>query len=859
MPKNYNNRLSWFGLRTLRQRYLSATILVSIALLFSAYFGWRYVDLSSHQQLQHINHRTDASDALSNVILQKHTLESSLQRYITLPTTDNQQNIYRSFKLFGIAIEKLSLNQWIIDDPVLSDLVVSLSEDREKLINVTNELITIRSDETKWFPALDIMQQRMLNHNLNFMSALNNLILESSENLDNKTQQKIYILTNKIRHTWQMMISEFRLYVSNSFGVFSNNPAKGMLARKKNIEIYLTQLNRLLKKFDTLDQQGALDIISKDSLQELRHWSLEWQSAYTDVRQSLSSKQWRRDLEILRDDITPVLARIQQRSSSLQLELGVASAKNITDLTVLARELSDFVIIVAIGLSLLALVGYFVFHHAILKPIENFSLALHSTASGEHIDRAKLMTSSAEEFQSLAKSYTNMHEQIQIRQSNLDHMAHHDALTQLPNRILLRDRLELAIARARRDKTIIGLMFLDLDHFKQINDSLGHDIGDQLLVMVSRRLRDCVRSTDTVSRLGGDEFAIVVEGVTHVDQIASMARKVINSFVAPFQLEKHELHSSTSIGIALGPSDDNDVDALIKDADIAMYHAKDLGRNNYKFYSVEMAKQVAEHMALENKLRNAFEQNEFFLLYQPIIDINSGKIISTEALIRWQHPERGIIGPKEFIRSLEDSGLIRPVTQWVLNTASLQYMEFKKAGYRNIRMSVNLSGVLLKGDSILDIVVNAIEKTKVDPSGLIMEITEDTLLEDFQGAEKSLSILKDMGIRIALDDFGTGQSSLSHLRLNPIDIVKIDRSFIRDVPADNNDSDLVDAVIAMAHKLRMKVVAEGVENKDQLEFLRWHKCDAIQGYFFSEPCSGRDILKLLEEKNNTSADNRKIE
>ncbi len=859
MQNSPPDKFNWFGIRTLRQRYLSVTIILSIILLFFAYLGWRYVDLTSHQQLQHINHRTDASDALADVILQKHTLETSLQRFITLPTEENRRAIDRSFKLFDSAIKKLSANHWIQNDLALADLVVSLTEDKTQLENITNELIAVRSDETKWFPALNIMQERMFRHNLNFMSALDFIISESSENLNNRSQQRIFILANKIRHAWQMMISEFRLYVSNSFGVFSNNPNKGMQSRKKNIEIYLIQLNKLLKELDKLDNSGQLDILSNNSLQDMRRWSNEWQSAYQDVHQSLASKHWRYDLVILRDGITPILTRIQQRSSSLQLELDVASAKNITDMTMLARELSDSVIFLAIGLSLLGLIGYFVFHRTILKPIQNFSLALRSTASGEHIDKSKLMTSNAEEFQSLAKSYTDMHEQVQIRQSNLDHMAHHDALTQLPNRILLRDRLELAIARARRDKTILGLMFLDLDRFKQINDSLGHDVGDHLLVMVSRRLRSCVRSTDTVSRLGGDEFAIVVEGVTHVDQIVSMARKIINAFVTPFNLEKHELHSSTSIGIALGPNDDDDVDALIKDADIAMYHAKDLGRNNYKFYSAEMAKQVAEHMALENKLRHAFEHNEFFLLYQPIVDINSDEIVSTEALIRWQHPERGVVGPDEFIHSLEDSGLIRPVTQWVLNTASQQYLEFKKAGYPNIRMSVNLSGVLLKGDSILDIVINAIEKTKVDPNGLIMEITEDTLIEDFQGAEKSLTILKDMGICIALDDFGTGQSSLSHLRLNPIDIVKIDRSFIRDVPGDNNDSDLVDAVIAMAHKLRMKVVAEGVENKEQLEFLRWHKCDAIQGYFYSKPCSGRDILKQLSERNNKIIDNRRSE
>jgi diguanylate cyclase (GGDEF)-like protein len=431
-------------------------------------------------------------------------------------------------------------------------------------------------------------------------------------------------------------------------------------------------------------------------------------------------------------------------------------------------------------------------------------------------------------------------------------MAHHDALTQLPNRVLLRDRLELAISRAQRDKTCVGLIFLDLDRFKKINDSLGHEVGDQLLEQVAKRLLTCVRNTDTVSRLGGDEFAIVVDSV-NVDQIAQMARKILAAFEKPFRVGTHELFSTTSIGIAMGPSDDDDVEALIKDADIAMYHAKDLGRNTYKFYSGEMAAQVAEYMVMENQLRLAFEENQFFLVYQPIVELKTGKIIGTEALLRWQHPEKGVLGPDHYLDIIEDSGLIRPITQWVLIEASHQYNKFKKAGFADVHMSVNLSGVLLKGDSILDMVINAIEQTKIDPSGLIMEITEDTLLEDLQSSEKALVTLKEMGIRIALDDFGTGQSSLSHLRTNPIEIVKIDRSFIRDIPEDKNDMELVDAVIAMAHKLHMIVVAEGAETIEQVDFLRWHNCDAVQGYYFSKPCTGTEIMSVLAQDNQKSS------
>lgn len=846
MPDRSLSILNWFGIRSLRQRYLTVAIIISIALIFAAYFGWRYVERISHGQLQHIENRTDAADALSDIIFRIHTIEKSLQQFITLPTETNEQSIARSFQLFDASISKLHKNIWIKQDNTLSDLVTSLTADKNKLLGAAEHLMDVRKDETRWMPVMSIMQEQMLNHNLQFMASLDFYIMDSEDDLESDESIETYKLLNEIRHSWQKMISEFRLFVSNVFGVFSSDPKAGMESRKVNVELYINRTGKLLDKLDEIVNNSTHDSLNSRTLGEMKLWFSKWKISYKDVIESLQGEHWRQDYILFQGNVQPVLNQIYQRSSSLQLELGVASAKNITELTSLARNLSDFVILLAITITIAGLLGYFVFNRTILLPIKNFALALKYEASNKYIDPSKMIVSKATEFKNLRAAFLEMREQIRTRQSNLDHMAYHDSLTQLPNRVLLRDRLELAISRARRDKNNVGLIFLDLDRFKKINDSLGHEVGDQLLIQVAERLLSCVRTTDTVSRLGGDEFAIVVEAV-NVDQIANMARKILATFVEPFKVGSHELHSSTSIGIAMGPTDDDDVDALIKDADIAMYHAKDLGRNTYKFYSGEMAAQVAEYLVLENQLHHAVEANQFSLVYQPIVDLKTGEIISTEALLRWNHPEKGIIGPKHYLHIIEDSGLIRSITQWVLIEASHQYNEYKNAGFPEVRMSVNLSGVLLKDDSILDIVINALEQTKIDPSGLIMEITEDTLLEDLQDAEKALTTLKDMGIRIALDDFGTGQSSLSHLRMNPIDIVKIDRSFVRDIPGDKNDMELVDAVIAMAHKLHMKVVAEGAETKEQVEFLRWHNCDAVQGYYFSEPCEGKAIMAMLTQ------------
>lgn len=837
---------NWFGLSSLRKRYLWTSIVISFSLALASYLGWAYVEKVSRLQLQHVEHRSGADDALADLISQTHTIETSLQRFITFPDDQHRGRMERSFELFDSSLSRLRDNEWLRSDPVLNDLLFSLHDDKVKLSHEVQALVAVRLDETLWFPAMAIMQEKMLDHNVQFIAALDFMIMEVSAEPQTKKKIEIVKLLNDLRYSWVIMISEFRLFISNSFGVFSSNPAEGMKNRKINVGLYQDKINGLLSMLEGFGRAGRIDELGVRSISDMRNSFNEWNVGYEQVGESLSGDYWRSDLVLLRENIEPVLNRIQQRLSNIKFELGVASAKNITDLTTLARDLSDFVIMLVIIISVIGLIGYFVFHKTILQPIHNFVLALKSEASGEHVDPARFMVSHAEEFKNLVSAFQDMKDQVQARQSHLDHMAHHDALTQLPNRTLLRDRLELAIARSRRDEKMIALLFLDLDRFKKINDSLGHDVGDELLIQVSKRLVDCTRNTDTVSRIGGDEFAVVLEGLTHADQAATMARKILATFDFPFTAGNHELHSSTSIGIALGPNDDNDVESLIKDADIAMYHAKELGRNNFKFYSAEMAAEVAEHMVLENQLRHALDDEGFFLLYQPILDLKSGAIVGTEALLRWQHPEKGVLGPDQFLPILEESGLIRPITQWVLYEASRQYNEFRKAGFPEVRMSVNLSAVLLKSDSILDMIINVIEQTRIDPNGLIMEITEHTLLEDLQGSEKALNTLKDMGIRIALDDFGTGQSSLSHLRLDAIDIVKIDREFVRDIPGDQNDSNLVDAVIAMAHRLHMKVVAEGVETREQLDFLRWHKCDAIQGHYYSKPCSGADVLALLE-------------
>ncbi|MEK7840375.1 MAG: EAL domain-containing protein, partial [Pseudomonadota bacterium] len=419
-----------------------------------------------------------------------------------------------------------------------------------------------------------------------------------------------------------------------------------------------------------------------------------------------------------------------------------------------------------------------------------------------------------------------------LGQEKINYLAHFDTLTELPNRVLFRRSLNEALARTRRSEKLLALMFLDLDNFKRINDSLGHDVGDALLKVVAERLKSCIRETDSVSRLGGDEFTVILENINHVNNAIAIAQKLVHAIVQPFQIGLHTLHVSISIGITLYPLDDAEADLLIKNADMAMYHAKELGRNGFQFYSAELTTRVNEHMRLEGELRQALEREEFVLHYQPIVDLKTGLVKSAEALLRWQHPERGLVPPNDFIPVLEESGLIVRVTEWVLNKSIQQMRDATPKGVSIPGLAVNITAGCFRGNGITKCTGNVLASFDGDPGGLTLEITESVLMQDTQHVSVLMHNLKDLGIKIALDDFGTGQSSLSHLRNFPIDVVKIDRAFVREIPDNKNDVAMVAAIIAMSHGLGKQVVAEGVETEAQLELLRDLGCDSIQGFLY---------------------------
>ncbi|MEO8343341.1 MAG: EAL domain-containing protein [Gallionella sp.] len=428
--------------------------------------------------------------------------------------------------------------------------------------------------------------------------------------------------------------------------------------------------------------------------------------------------------------------------------------------------------------------------------------------------------------------------------------AQHDPLTDLPNRLLLNDRLVQAIAIAQRRRKKLAVLFIDVDRFKNINDTLGHLMGDKLLLSIAQRLVKCVRDSDTVSRQGGDEFVLLLADVDHTQAVASSAAKILAAMAEKLSIADHDIHITLSIGISIYPADGENPETLLKNADAAMYHAKESGRNNYQFFKPGMNDLAVEQQSLEGSLRHALARQEFVLHYQPKVNLETGEITGAEVLLRWMHPVRGLLYPDQFVSIAEDSGLIVPIGRWVRQQACEQVRAWQNAGFLPTPIAVNISAIELRSEGFLEGIRDMLKETGLDPRYLEIELTESVLIHDIESTMTVLHALKAMGVQLAIDDFGTGYSSLSYLRQFPIDTLKIDQSFVREIHADHGNNTIVSAVIRMCNSLKLRVSAEGVETQEQLAFLQGEHCEEGQGFYFSRPLEASAFAEL-RGMNNT--------
>ncbi|MGV6825335.1 MAG: putative bifunctional diguanylate cyclase/phosphodiesterase [bacterium] len=825
------------------QHALLATILTALLLAVS-WFGYTYVQQVSVIKIDDLEKRSIAAINVSDIRDQLRDLEQWLQWQIISPTDNSPTELQFKLRNINTTLARSMESELITDHPMLHNVSLALNQDFKELVQVSSQLIDTMGFQATRFPGTVIMQDEMLPHTREISTILNTLAYELSLE-GNGAGAKMSAQLLNLRNNWQNVVLEFRLYVANRFGVFSESPRDGMAARADDMqlhrELFYSNLDQLRQAVETSDL-----LVDESVWVSLKSHADSWFIAFQKLSNNLNSNAWRKDLQVFRDLFLPVIERMKMRIAAMELELDTQASEDITSLTDIAGELSVGIVYLAILGMMVVLLGYFYLKYRLILPIAHTTEVLKAEAQG--IGGQELPSSTLQETRNLVDAFREMREQVRIRQLSLDHMAHHDALTQLPNRVLFRDRLQQAIRLARRHNQQVGLMFLDLDRFKQVNDSLGHIAGDKLLIHVARRLRRSIRESDTAARLSGDEFAILAEDIQNREEMAELGKKILTNLERTFSIQSNNIHISASIGIAISPDDYDNVDDLIRAADAAMYEAKARGKANYQFYSANLAQQASERLQLEHQLRESYKNDQFIFHFQPVVDMRTGSPICFEALIRWL-PEPGkVVYPNTFLDNLLETGMIAEVTGKMLTQIATAQQLVMDSLNIPVHINLNVSGPILRSTAAYTTFLSTLCDSGIKRDQLTIEITEDTLIEDISHAEQFLRALKKENIQIALDDFGTGQSSLSHVRMFPFDLIKIDKEFVRDIRTDPNDASLVKVIIQLAHNFGMQVVAEGVENAEQFEFLLHANCDMAQGFMIDKPMPVEDMVDYLRQQ-----------
>jgi len=698
-----------------------------------------------------------------------------------------------------------------------------------RLSAASTVIIATRLNTQEQYPSMALAQRSLLPINRDFYTAVALAMSEIELERNEVNHSQVYQLLVQSRHLWTQMVSNFRMYLANRMGSFAE---KSLRTQEQDVELLYVELGNQIAALRQLQIKGSLGLQTEDALQEMSSLAQRWILEFHEVKRLHASDAWRADVKQMKEIVEPLFAELWDAMLAVDAAIEVHAEHDVRALTESAQAQAKILWLAAsLGVAFI-IVGFIALNSLMLRPLSRISQALNAEAKGH--DHVELPLATTIETKNLLDAFAEMRKKVQARQIVLEHQALHDALTGLPNRTLLLDRLQHALVAAKRKHQPLALLMLDLDRFKEVNDTLGHETGDRLLMEVGARLLDSLRDTDTIARLGGDEFCVLLpeSDVGYAQQIAA---RILLSLEQTIELETYQLMVGVSIGIAIYPEHGDTPQTLLQRADVAMYVAK-RNKSGQALYSTESDQHSVKRLELTGDLREALARNELELHYQPKIEIAGGAIKGVEALLRWTHPRHGRISPDQIIPLAEQTGMIRPLTRWVLNTALQQCSEWKQSGI-DIHVAVNLSAYCLQDNDLGDWIKDWFDHHHLATRHLVLEVTESAMMSDPKKAVQVLNQLDAMGINISIDDFGTGFSSLAYLKQLPIDELKIDKSFVLEMLENDNDAVIVRSTIDLAHNLGMRIVAEGVENQDMLDLLEVLRCDYAQGYHISRPVS----------------------
>ena len=815
---------------------------MALLVIFGIWLAESYVGGVGRTATDHMAQRNEAmllSRYIRNDVWQA---EMALHSYMLSPQTETRHAVHRHLQSAIRNAGRLARSTWIARSPsnrVARETGLGL----EQLNDLVDRLMGLRGDPDHLFPAMRVLHEEMEPANGAFVAAAA-LALEELAELgeadgDARASYRAFV---EARHEWGQLIAALRIYLINITGAFGDALADRHRAQEEQVRFRYEQLSERLASLAAMEEGGAFSMQASASLEEMTQQARRWIEGYQRAVEIYQGTQWRTDLPLIKDSVQPLFSAVQSNLQRIDQAMERDSAEDVGALHRVAGGITHTlwaVIVLAIALFILA---FLYFEKTVLSPIALVAEALRGEARGKR--GMELPVTDADETHALVEAFSEMRSQVHQRQRELEYQAGHDALTGLPNRSRLLELLADALERARRGDHPVGLLVMDLNRFKEINDTLGHEIGDQLLQQVRNRLLATVRDGDGVVRLGGDEFAILMPD-TGRDQAVAVAGAITEALSQVFTVEMHTLYAGGSIGIALYPEHGEDNRTLIQHAEVAMYVAK---RNNHHsvVYDTELDQHSIRRLALESDLHDAIEAGQLELYYQPKVNLRTGETIGAEALIRWHHPERGFVPPDELVSVAEQTGLIKPLTAWVVERALAQRAEWERSGIE-IQVAVNLSVWNLQDPELVDQVRDGLARHRLPPHALGLEITESAMMADPERALGALVELDAMGISLAVDDFGTGFSSLSYLKRLPVDELKIDKSFVMSMNEDENDSAIVRSTIDLAHNLGLKVVAEGVENQQIWTVLEFLGCDTAQGYYMSRPIPPGDFEQWYQQ------------
>ncbi len=785
-------------------------------------------NLGSRHQLQQVGHniRVSLFDGYKN-----------LNAFLLDPTraefNDKTHDAIRSTIAY---VEELQDNTWIKAHN-RQDVVEKLHANLSELNRDIEELIQTRIEPTLQYPSLALSNRILRPSRITTNNALAVMLNEMKEDGTARKDFEVYRTVIETRHLWSQMLSNFRLYLANRVGSFNES---ALPEQETAVDTMYAQLTEQLQLLNTYADQNRLGFQSSVALEDLQTSLGNWHRGFIEVKKIHHSANWRADTAFIKDRIEPRLEGISRLLELLDKEIENSATLDLQALTsVTALQTNILFIIAGFGLGFLAL-AVLSMQRLVFRPIETVAKALKAEAFGK--EGVVLPTVRSRETQNLIDAFAEMRKQVHMRQAELVHQALHDGLTNLPNRTLLHDRVEHAIHLARREHKHFALLMMDLDRFKEVNDTLGHHVGDNLLVEVGKRLFSNLREIDTVARLGGDEFAILLPN-SEIHQARATAEKVLAALEEVFAINELKLYVNASIGIADYPDHGSDVATLLQRADVAMYVAKK-NKLGIAVYDKKDDEYSVGRLSLMSDLREAIETDSLALHFQPKFDMYTGTVIGAEALLRWEHPTYGAIPPDQIVTLSEQTGLIDSLSYWVLSKAIGQCALWRAQGME-FSIAVNLSVFNLKDTGLVEYIQSLLTEHKLPHEALMLEITESAMMANPMQAMQTLSQLDVMGVQLAIDDFGTGFSSLAYLKQLPVDELKIDKSFVIDLTKDESDEMIVRSTIELAHNMGLNVVAEGVECAETYRMLQELGCDMAQGYFLSPPLKISHMEKWL--------------